>query len=273
MIFSSRVVHERYGARVGISFDNSEVASTLRDNLGLSINSNDTSDVDVLYSVRRNGHCQPEPSWDLFKGTELLNSTSDVMAALRHLESDMHLEIALHARTGLFVHAGVVGWNGRAILIPGRSLAGKSTLVAALVRQGATYFSDEYAVIDSVGCAHPYLKPVSLRNPDRTTRKVNVLELGGRAATDPIPVGAVTCTKYRSGASWHPRQISKARTLLYLMDNTVVAQLKPQLALQCLSLVALRAIGWKGLRGDADETAERLLQQLDTCEHSSVHTQ
>lgn len=267
------VVYERYGARIGIHFNSPEAAGKLRDDLGLSITPSDTNDLDVFYSVRQNGHSQPAPYWDLFKGTELLNSTPDVMSALRYLESDMHLEIAVHARTGLFVHAGVVGWNGRALLIPGRSLAGKSTLVAALVRHGATYFSDEYAVIDSFGRVHPYLKPVSLRNPDRTTRKVSVVELGGRAATEPIPVAAVTCTKYRPGASWRPRQISKTRTLLYLMDNTVVAQLKPRLALQCLTVVASGAIGWKGLRGDADETAERLLQQLDTVENSSAANQ
>ena len=43
----------------------------------------------------------------------------------------------------------IVTWGrGRAIVIPGRTFSGKSTLVAELVRAGATYYSDEYAVED-----------------------------------------------------------------------------------------------------------------------------
>ena len=58
------------------------------------------------------------------------------------------------------VHGGVVGHEGRAILLPGPTGAGKSTLVAELIRQGASYFSDEYALIDSAGRVHPYPRPL-----------------------------------------------------------------------------------------------------------------
>ncbi|MBV8896022.1 MAG: hypothetical protein JO051_05910, partial [Acidobacteriaceae bacterium] len=241
-----------------------EVLEQLYQHLRLPIAARVTGEFDVEYSVRANGHGQAAPSWELFKGNELLSSTSDVTSAFRDLESDMHLEVALHARTGLFVHAGVVAWNGQAILIPGRSFAGKSTLVAALVRSGAIYYSDEYAVIDSRGRVHPYLKPISLRNPDGTTRKMNVAELGGQAGSEPIPVHTVVFAKHRKTATWQPRRISESRTLLQLMDNTVVAQLKPQLALQRLALVASRALGWKGLRGEADEAAAWLLDHMDS---------
>ena len=54
------------------------------------------------------------------------------------------------------VHGGVVAHDGRAILLPGPTHAGKSTLVAELVRRGAPYFSDEYALIDADGRVHPY---------------------------------------------------------------------------------------------------------------------
>jgi len=263
LTWTGGVVHECYGARIVIRGSDAEVLHQLGRDLRLPIARSDTREFDVEYSVRANGHGQPTPSWELFKGAELLSSTSDVMGVLRYLESDIHLEVALHARTGLFVHAGVVGWNGQAILIPGRSFAGKSTLVASLVRRGAIYYSDEYAVIDSRGRVHPYLKPISLRNSDGTTSKVNVAELGGRAGAESIPVRAVVFAKHREAAIWRPRRISESRTLLHLMDNTVVAQLKPKLALQRLTLIASRAAGWKGLRGDADETATWLLQRMD----------
>ena len=40
------------------------------------------------------------------------------------------------------LHAAAVAWQGRAIVIPGHSHAGKSTLTAALLRAGAGYLSD-----------------------------------------------------------------------------------------------------------------------------------
>src|SRR5258706_3289708 len=70
-------------------------------------------------------------------------------AIVSALESDLQLYLAERARRRIFVHAGVVGWQGRAVLIPGHSMSGKSTLVAALVRAGASYYSDEYAVLDA----------------------------------------------------------------------------------------------------------------------------
>ena len=38
------------------------------------------------------------------------------------------------------LHAGAVVWNQRALLLPGATHAGKSSLVAELLRRGATYF-------------------------------------------------------------------------------------------------------------------------------------
>ena len=62
---------------------------------------------------------------------------------IRALQTDLQLFVATEALSRLFVHAGVVGWRGRAILVPGTSFSGKTTLVAAMVQAGASYYSDE----------------------------------------------------------------------------------------------------------------------------------
>src|SRR5262252_9289207 len=56
----------------------------------------------------------------------------------------IELSLAECASTGVFVHAGVVAWRNAAMVVPGTSHAGKSTLIAELVRCGARYYSDEY---------------------------------------------------------------------------------------------------------------------------------
>ena len=79
--------------------------------------------------------------------------------------------VAEEARRGVFVHAGVVGWKGRALVLPGKSGAGKTTLVAELIRAGATYYSDEYAVLDERGRVHPYARPLAVRVDGRRQRR------------------------------------------------------------------------------------------------------
>ena len=46
------------------------------------------------------------------------------------------------------LHAAAAEYGGRALLLPGPSGSGKSTLVAALVRRGLGYLTDELAVLD-----------------------------------------------------------------------------------------------------------------------------
>src|SRR5262249_36246454 len=96
-------------------------------------------------------------------GALLMWSTTSE-ACLRTFEADVQLHVAEMAPERVFVHAGVVAYQGRGILLPGRSFAGKSTLVRELVQAGAQYYSDEYAVLDADGAVHPYPRPLSIRN-------------------------------------------------------------------------------------------------------------
>ena len=84
-------------------------------------------------------------------------------------------------------------------------MSGKSALVAELVRAGATYYSDEYAIFDSLGRVHPYPKPLSLRGePDGRAERHPIEGWGGRRGTKPLRVGLVVNTVYKPGARWRP---------------------------------------------------------------------
>ena len=81
------------------------------------------------------------------------------------------LVVAYFAQSDVvFVHAGVVGWRGRAIVIPGRTHTGKSTLVAALLEAGAVYYSDEMAIFDSDGRVRAFPVPLVMRQEDGRAR-------------------------------------------------------------------------------------------------------
>jgi hypothetical protein len=181
--------------------------------------------------------------------------------ALNALDADIRMFIAVNAKE-LFVHAGVVGINGACLVIPGETFTGKTTLVSALVQAGATYFSDEYAVLDDTGRVHPYARRLSIRGELGKVHDQAVDELGGSAATAAAEVGAVLVTRYKPNTEWRPQRISAGEAALALLANTLPARDRPEQALHAVSRAVAGAILLKGDRGDARETVPALLAEL-----------
>jgi len=232
--------------------------------------------VDRLYSIIAGGAPAPNgkglrPAGAGLRRVSLLYAdiektvrSLDIADVLESLESDLQLYVAEWARRRLFVHAGVVGWHGKAVVIPGRSFSGKTRLVAELVKAGATYYSDEYAVLDARGRVHPYPRPLALRaeGSDRQT-KHPVESLGGAPGSKALPVGLVVACRYRPGANWRPRLLSQGQGALEMLANAVPARSNPQASLATIEKVVSRAPVLKGLRGEAAQTAASILKRLE----------
>jgi hypothetical protein len=186
----------------------------------------------------------------------------ELRLALGILDAELRMYIALHAPDHVFVHAGVVGVRGRAIVLPGRSFAGKTTLVAALVKAGAEYWSDEYAVLDADGLVHPYPKPLSVRiNDTRETAEQPVESLGGRAGDRALPVAVIAFTSYHPGASWVLRARTAGEGAVKLLEHSIAARSRPAQVLAAVRRAATGAVVLEGDRGDASQAASALLSQ------------
>jgi hypothetical protein len=223
--------------------------------------------VDILYSLRLappSLHKGQRHYHLLYCGPALIARTLELPPLLTILEKHAELLTAFLAQDCLFVHAGVVGWQGRAILIPGRSMSGKTTLVKALVEAGATYYSDEFAVLDKAGRVHPYPVPLSLRGPNgQPGRKTPVESLGGQVGVEPLPVGWVIVTEYQPEATWRPRKLTPGQALLALMDNAVAARRNPAHSMPILKQAVTSVVALKSKRGEAAKVAATLLAQLN----------
>jgi hypothetical protein len=181
------------------------------------------------------------------------------------MESAIRLQVGRRAPMRLFVHAGAVAWRGSSIVIPGRSGTGKTSLVAALVKAGATYYSDEYAVLDGDGLLHPYTRPLSFRlGVQRRTKKCAVADLGGSQARKPVSVGLVLHTRFRPDVSWTPRVLSSGEGALALFDNTLGARERPAFAFSVLSNVVSKAVALRGDRNEAETFAAEILSYVDS---------
>jgi hypothetical protein len=196
-------------------------------------------------------------------GSSLLTMALPLDLALETLGGVVRSLISREAPDRIFVHAGVVAYGGKAILIPGSSFTGKTTLVAALVRAGAVYYSDEFAPLDAEGLVHPYATPLSLRGADQRQKGHSVESLGGVAGREPLPVGAVVATMYRPGAVWRPERLSGVRGGLALLSHTVPARERPAQALHAITRAVDGATVLEGDRGEADEIAPLLLGEVE----------
>jgi hypothetical protein len=198
----------------------------------------------------------------LYGNGELLARTRDLEEALDRFAADVQLHVAEWARRRVFVHAGVVGWRGRAIVMPGQSFTGKTTLVRELVRAGATYYSDDYAVFDARGRVHAFPRQLSIRpNGSYKQERHSVESLGGVAGQEALPVGLVIVTEYDARVQgWRPRLLSLGQGVLELLAHAVAARRRPEAVLQALDRATADAQVLKGRRGEAGRVATRILE-------------
>jgi len=253
-----------YGRLIGIRVSDRDALSLVPSRLPFGWNPSAKRKVDHLYSLILGG---PGAAAGvrrfnlLYAGSVRVARSLDPVEVLDALESDLHRYVAQTSRRHVFVHAGAVGWRGRAIVIPGASMSGKTTLVSAFVRAGATYYSDEYTVLDSNGRVRPYLKPLSIRSaPAARTVKYPIEALGGVAGTKPLEVGWILVTGYREGACWRPRLLSPGHAMLELLARTVPVRQRPRTVLATLRRAIVDARTLKSSRGEAEEVVQSVLR-------------
>ena len=200
-----------------------------------------------------------------YRNSEPQLCDGDLARALHLLEISLRLTVAEFSPDLVFVHAGAVAFGDAAVIVPGRSRAGKTTLTAALIREGAVYYSDEYAIFDESGFLHPFPKPLSIREPWAFGKQIDraVETFGGRQGTEPIKARAIVVSEYEEGSRWQPDSLSVGEGVLELLANTVSARTNPRLVLKILPRAVENALILKGKRGEA-ETVSREIKKVLT---------
>jgi hypothetical protein len=269
------LVGDSHGVRMSLHTDQPELIGAI---LGLlppdtdlcALDGDDPHPAQLLIDV---SHADPaaggSPETELALNGVLVDRAPTGDDLLDQLERAVRLAVATLAERVTFVHAGVVAHAGRAVVLPGASRAGKTELVRALLAAGATYLSDEYALLHPSGAVAPYARPLSIRRADGAGRdRVAAADLGAIVATGPVPVGLVLVTGYHPGALWRPRRLTAGETTLALVANAVPARRRPEATLRCLGAVSRSVAAFETPRDDAAAAAERVLDLL-----SSSHPQ
>jgi hypothetical protein len=252
-----------YGVRIGIRVSQPDLMALVQPALPPLLRVSRKPVVDHLFSIRAGGESQ----WrglrhfhQLYLGAARLTRSLDLDELIVALEGHLRLLMAAMAPHRVFVHAGVVGWKGRAVLLPGPSHCGKSALVAELLRAGATYYSDEYAVLDDRGHVHPYPCRLSLRQPVTPTRVLcSAAELGAPTGARSLPVGLLLFTRYDRQGPWAPRRLTPGEATMLLLRNAVAARVFPGRVLTTVAHLTRTADALESARGEAAAAAQQVL--------------
>jgi hypothetical protein len=261
----SRIFVCSYGVKIEIQYDVSEFSETLFIEIlkkilptGFEIISSE--DVEHHFGVFTNDR-DGKQIFELHHEFEKIAAAWAKDEILDYLESRIRLTVAEFAKDRVFLHAGVVGWKGRAIVLPGKSFHGKTTLVSELIRKGADYYSDEYAVLDDGGFVHPFPKMLSVRGIIDDIQQVDlpVENFGGKAAVEPLEVGMILLTEFEKKAVWNPVMMSPGEGILEIISHTIPIRYKPEFSLKVLNKITNRAIITKSQRGEAIIFADLIL--------------
>ena len=97
-------------------------------------------------------------------GNDIIYRSSDYRYILEYLEYDIYNLLVDRLSEYYLVHAGVVSHDDKAIVLPGRSGGGKTTLIAGLLKDSFKYLTDEIGVIDPHTLkVHPFPKPLNMK--------------------------------------------------------------------------------------------------------------
>jgi hypothetical protein len=159
----------------------------------------------------------------------------DVSGAIRIMNHELLHAAMLRASHLFYVHAGVVAASGRAVILPGLSRAGKSTLVLALLDLGTDLLSDELLVFDpqsSRVLAFP--RAIKIRDEcvphfrqwtrwfegEGETRFLDLGSLRGRIGADAFP-WAIVIPHWDPEGDDRPRPITRGEAFLALTASAL----------------------------------------------------
>ena len=252
---------EAYGVRLAVDTSEQHVLERFRHFLPPGARPCPPETVERRYAVTRDDVGTYSITRD---GKELAGTTGlELDLAIELLDSEVRIYLGRTAPEAIFIHAGAVSHRGRAIVMPAKSFDGKTTLVAALVQAGATYYSDEFAVLDREGLVIPYAKPLSVRDGGWAQTDRAVESYGGVAGEERLPIGLIVITSYEPDAQWSPKEVTKGAGAMALLANAVAARERSEEVMQAVSLAAEEAMVIEGERPEADFVAPLLLRELE----------
>jgi hypothetical protein len=217
---------------------------------------------DTVFELQKIG----SDRYAMSRNGEIVTEGSPLEHFARLMDDLVRIAVAEFSRKYLFVHAGAVGWRGKGILLPAMSFKGKSSFVTELVKAGADYYSDDFALLDQKGLLRPFARKISMRERNGGPGAYEIdarEELRAKIGTEPIPVGLILLTEYRPHARWRPRVLSIGEGVLATLPYAISLTRDPARSMRVLNIIGVNGTIAETPRPDAKLAAQRLLTFMD----------
>jgi hypothetical protein len=243
-------------------------------------------DAGMWYSIVE-GIGGPWP-YTLYAGSELAVQTASPARVLAHLSWRVNQRVIHGPGDHVVVHAAAAARDGVGVLLPAGTEAGKSTLVAGLVRAGFDYLSDEAVGVepDTLDLV-PYPKPLSLDtgswsvlpklrpDVDEATRPYlaeqwqvppRAIRRGVRIGS--VAAGVVILPRYEAGAVTRLDPVGRAEALLDVLQQTFRLAQRGSYSLEVLARLLRRARCYRLTVGDLDVACSEVTRAVSQVEGS-----
>ncbi len=185
-----------------------------------------------------------------------------------------------HTLDRVLLHAAAAAVDGRGVVITGPMGAGKSTLVAALVRDGNAYLTDEVVAIEpGTWIVDPYPKPIALGGfgltvppeleplrpalPPAMERYVGDRWLvAPRAVAPRTKITAVIVPRYEPGVPASIERLRPADALVALAEHAFNLAADGQRTLDTLAGIAESAACFRLVSSDPDTAAHLIAEAV-----------
>lgn len=223
------------------------------------------------------------PVWEVALDGQEIVRTGDPAQALAMLLWDVNRSVVSRTEGLLLLHAAAAERDGQVIVLPGAMEAGKTTMVAGLLRAGLRYLTDEVTAIDEDGRVDPYPKALSVdpgswetladlkpEVPDGARRylpdqwqvtpssvREDAVAPGGRPRLFVLP-------RYEPGAQLRLTALSRADALIAVAGCAFRIEDDPDRTLGALAQVLRGCATYEMVHSDLDEAVGAVIALLDS---------
>jgi len=266
------------GSRIRIDYGG-PVAAEIVDFLFRDTHDHERPDLQATFHIEEGS---AEPPLTIRRDDEVLYRGADPAVAARVLQESTSYSLAAGSTGGILMHAAAASRDGRVLMFPGTSGAGKTTLTAWLIASGFAYLTDELALVrDQTRTVEALTRPLNVKPTGVGALPPGSDEGGGWAqmrspvsllrrpplasvarADEPSPVlTAIVFPRYDATAGARLEPVAAARAGLRLMGCLLNARNLPEHGFPDVAALA-RDVPSYELTYGAFDAAEPLLFDL-----------
>jgi hypothetical protein len=187
----------------------------------------------VAFEVMHRGVAPPANPWAVWRDGEPRQMTVADSYVVAYLVWEINRLMFEGTGDRVHLHGAAVVHDGRALVLAGRSHAGKSTLAGWLTHRGWGFLTDEAALVDpGTLIVWPYWRPIGVRRPGPLDAILDGVPRDGRASSEVLvpastvgalgqaaPLAAIVFPSLAEGEPASLTPLSPAATLVELTQH------------------------------------------------------